>query len=94
MYDSFKNINEILAGEKEFEKFRKAINTYEVIERFSEIFPELAKIIVPVKIVKSVLFLRVDNSVWRSELNFRKELLIKKINIFFKKEIVKSIKFI
>jgi hypothetical protein len=94
MYDSFKNLNEILSGEKEFDKFRTAISSYEVIERFSEIFPELNKIIVPVKIVKSVLFLRVDNSVWRSELNFRREILIKKINVFFKKEIVKSIKFI
>lgn len=94
MYSDFRNLNEILGEEKEFEKFRNAIKEYEVIELFFEIFPELEKIIEPVRITKSILYLRVDNSVWRSELNFRKELLIKKINNHFQKNLVKSIKFI
>ena len=94
MHNGFKNINEIISGEKDFDKFRNAISELEVIEKFFEIFPEFKKVIDPVKVSKSVLFLRVDNSVWRSEINFRKELLIKKINNHFKKDLVKSIKFI
>ncbi len=91
MSDKFRNIHDIIYEEKEFEKLRSTVNDYEVIEKFYEIFPELKKIVVPVKIVKSKLFIKVDNSVWRSEINLRRELLIKKINNHLNKDVVKSI---
>lgn len=94
MFSDIRNINEILSEEGEFKKLKKAIDSYEVIEKFFEIFPDLTKVTNPVKIEKNILHLRVENSVWRSELNFRKSLLIKKINLFFGKDIVKGIKFI
>ena len=43
---------------------------------------------------KKVLFLRVENSVWRSELKFRQKLIIERINNHLKEDIIKSIKFI
>ena len=94
MYDDFKDLNEIINKNKEFEKFRSAIEKQDVINRFYEIFPDLKTVVVPVKVERKILFLRVENSVWRSELNFRKNLIIEKINLFFKGDLVKGIKFI
>jgi len=94
MYSDFKNLNEIIYNNKEFEKFRSAIAKQDVINKFYEIFPDLKTVIVPVKVERKILFLRVENSVWRSELNFRKALLIEKINSFFESDLVKGIKFI
>ena len=41
-------------------------------------FKDFEKIAVPVKVKKNVLYLRVENSVWRSELKFKEKLLLKK----------------
>ena len=94
MENNFKKFDEIFSSEKSFRNLRNAINAQEAVDKFFDVFPELAKVVVPVKNERQILYLRVDNSVWRSELNFRKELIVNKINIYFKKELVKGIKFI
>ncbi|MBU2491044.1 MAG: DUF721 domain-containing protein [Bacteroidetes bacterium] len=94
MPDDFKSLPEILGKEKAFENVRKAAKEYDILEKFLEIFPELKKVAEAVKIERGVLFLRVKNSVWRSELKFRQENLIEKINKKFNEKIIKSIRFI
>ncbi len=94
MREKIKSVFDVINEEKDFEKLRSAAKNYGVIERFGDIFPELAKITKPVKVDKKVLYLNVENSVWRSELNLRRNLIIEKINSFFKEEIIKSVKFI
>lgn len=94
MPDNFKSLPDILGKEKAFEKVRKAAKEYDVIEKFSEIFPDLKKVAEAVKIENGVLFLRVENSVWRSELKFRQTNLIDKINKKFNEKIVKTVRFI
>lgn len=94
MPDDFKSLPEILGKEKAFENVRKAAKEYDILEKFLEIFPELKKVAEAVKIERGVLFLRVENSVWRSELKFRQENLIEKINKKFNEKIIKSIRFI
>lgn len=79
MSDSFKDLNEIFNNGKEFEKFRSALAKQDVINKFDEIFPDLKTVVVPVKVDRKILFLRVENSVWRSELNFRKAFLVEKL---------------
>ncbi len=91
---NIKSINEVLEGEKEFENLRATIKNYDVVENFKYIFPELAKIAEAVKLDRKTLFLRVENSVWKSELNFQKNALIEKINKHFKEEVIKTIKFL
>jgi hypothetical protein len=93
MPKDFKSLPEILGKEKAFENVRKAAKEYDVLEKFGEIFPDLKKVAQAVKIEKGVLFLRVENSVWRSELKFRQESLIEKINKKFNEKIVKSVRF-
>ena len=91
--NSFASLDEILK-QKEFEKINAAIEENEVVEKFAEIFHDLKKIAKAKKINNKTLFLRVENAVWRSELNLNKNAIIKKINERFGKEIVKTIRFI
>lgn len=94
MPKDFKSLREVFGKEKAFEKVRAAAKEYEVLEKFSEIFPDLIKVVNAVKIEKGVLFLKVENSVWKSELKFRQTTVIEKINKTFNEPIVKTIRFI
>lgn len=91
---SFKTLNEVLDTDKELSTLKEKIKLLNVLGEFENIFPELSKIAKAVKVEKQILFLMVENSVWKSELNFQKNILIKKINNYFKEEIIKSIKFL
>ena len=93
-HSSFRTIEDVLSKEKEFLKFRESIKNYNIVDEFPKIFPELSEIAKAVKVDKKVLFLSVENSVWKSELNFRKNLVAEKINIYFGEEIIKSVKFL
>lgn len=92
--NKYKSLSEILDKEKPFEKFKTAIDGYSVVDEFHKIFPELKKVAEAKKFDASILFVRAENSVWRSELNLHKEKMISKINKFFGKNIIKNIKFI
>ncbi|NLT50947.1 MAG: DUF721 domain-containing protein [Ignavibacteria bacterium] len=93
MPDNFKSVSDVINQSEEFKNVIGFIKDYELIENFGNIFPELKKVAVPVKIIKGLLYLRVENSVWRNELKIRQELIISRINIAFNREMVKGIKF-
>jgi len=70
------------------------IKNYQVLENFSEIVGEnIAKHAKAERIESGKLFLSVTSGVWRQELSFRKEEMIKKINNYYRQEIVKDIIF-
>ncbi|MBX3006433.1 MAG: DUF721 domain-containing protein [Melioribacteraceae bacterium] len=92
--NSFKKIDEVINVENEFWLLRETANNYRVVEEFSKIFPELTVIVKAVKVEKKVLFLKTENSVWKSELNFQKNALMEKINNYFNQPIIKHIKFL
>lgn len=94
MRQRIKSVYDVINEDKEFKNFRNAAKNFDVIERFGEIFPDLEKVTKAVKVEKKTLYLHVENSVWRSELNLRQKLLIEKVNAFYKEEIIKSVKFI
>ena len=75
---------------KNFKSVRKSKFTfwYEVVgEKISEIA-------VPVKNKNGVLFIKVDDPIWRFELSRRKDELIPEINERLKKSVIKEIVFI
>lgn len=92
--NSFKKIDDVINVENEFWLLRETANNYRVVEEFSKIFPELTVIVKAVKVEKKVLFLKTENSVWKSELNFQKNALMEKINNYFNQPIIKHIKFL
>ncbi len=91
---SFRSISDVLFKEKDFRKMVSKAKEEEVVIRFSEIFPELSLISKAVKFNYGVLYLKVENSVWRSELNLKQTAMISKIKNNIKDISIKKIKFI
>ncbi len=92
MHDGFLSISEIISKEPGFEKLRRVIKQHDVISGFYKLFPDLKKIAVPVKIERKILYLKVQNAAWRSELKFNQKTIIEKINAFYQEEIIKAIR--
>jgi hypothetical protein len=94
MPEKYRSIPDVIKKDKAFSAVRKKALEYDVRSEFEKIFPELKTIAEAVKVEKNILFLHVENSVWRSELNFKKNLIIEKVNKHFDSEVVKHIKFV
>lgn len=89
-----KSFSEIFSKDETLANLRAFIQSAEVVEKFYELFPDLKKIAKAKKVDKKVLYLKVENSVWRSELKFRQKIIIDKINSHFGMELIRSVKFI
>jgi hypothetical protein len=90
----FESLSEIIKNEPGFEKLRNVMKQSAVSEDFYKIFPDLQKIAMAVKVEKKALHLKVENPAWRNELKFKEQLIINKINSFYKEERIKWIKFL
>jgi len=93
MDKGFLKLSDIIKNEPGLKGFRNTMNDLEVLDKFAELFPDLKKIARVSKVERKILFLKVENSVWRSELKFRESVIIDKINSFFGEERIKQIKF-
>ncbi len=93
MPEKFKRIGDILNENPGLAPIRKIIKQSDVIIGFYDIFPELKKVVKPVKVEKQTLFIKVENSILRSELRFQENLIVSKVNNYFKEERIKGIKF-
>ncbi len=94
MPDNFRSISDVLFKEKEFSKIVAKAKEEEIVQKFSKIFPELVEIAKAIKFNRNILFLRVENSVWRSELNLKQQAIISKIKKHFNNIKIDKIKFI
>ena len=94
MPEKFKSMSEIIYKENAFKQLVKKAKEQEVVDKFEEIFPELANVVKAVKYENKTLYLRVENSVWRSELNIKQEAIKKKIEKTITTIKVEKLKFI
>lgn len=93
MPNEFRSLKDIISKDPGLAAVRKIIKENEIEEDFEKIFPEIRKFISKIKKNKSTLILKVENSAWRSELKFREQEIIKKINEFYKEERINQIRF-
>jgi hypothetical protein len=93
MPDGFKSLKEIFNSNPGLKKIKNIIDENDVVNDFYKIFPDFKKIVKPVKIEKGIVTLKVENSVWRSELKFKETEIIEKINSFYKEKRIIKIKF-
>ncbi|GAB4287866.1 MAG: hypothetical protein Kow0098_04970 [Ignavibacteriaceae bacterium] len=93
MPEEFKSLGDFINHDSSFNGIRKTIRQMDVITRFYEIFPDLKKVAIPVKMENNKLHLKVENPAWRSELKFSETKIISKINEFLGGEIVAEIRF-
>ena len=87
------SLTEILKKDKAFSNLRKTVLQNDVITEFYNIFPHLKKTVSPINVYKGTLYLEVENSVLKNELFLQRNLMAKKINQHFNKNIIKNIKF-
>ena len=90
----FRRISDVIQKEKDFENIRRLTEAQDVLEKFVELFPEFRSVALPIRFESGTLNLKVENSVWRSELKFNQAAIIEKLNKYFKENIVKTIKFV
>lgn len=93
MTNGFKSLKEVFVTDPNLSNVRKTVKSSDVILDFYRIFPDMEKVVAPVKMDKMILMLRVENSVLRSELKFKEQQIVDKINQFYNEERVKGIKF-
>lgn len=94
MHNNFESIKDIFVSHPEFSRLRKRISEEEVIEKFYSVFPDLNLTVIPSRVEKKVLYLKVENSVLKSELKFNESVIVEKINKYFKEDRIKSIRFV
>ena len=94
MPDGFHKISEVFNSEPGLASIRKVIKQSDIVNDFENIFPELVKIAEAVKAEKKCIYLRVQNATWRSELKFREQQIINKVNNFYKEERIKYVRFV
>ena len=93
MRDGFKSLKEVYRSEPQLRNVRKIVKSSEVVIDFYKIFPDLEKIVRPQKVDKMFLKVKVENAVWRSELKFKEQEIVSKINNHYNEERIKGIKF-
>lgn len=72
----------------------KKLQQYEAVTEWAAIVgQQIAKETEPVKIEKGVLIVRVRTSVWRNELNMRKQEIMAKLNRHIGSDAIKEIRF-
>ncbi len=94
MPKDFSSLGDIIKRDPQLGGLRRILKEADVVADFERIFPDLIKIAVPVKVERQILFLRVDNAAWRSELKFKEMVIVKKINEFYGEDRIKIVKFI
>ena len=93
MPEEFKSIKEVYRRDPQLRNVRRIVKSSEVVLDFYKIFPDLEKVAKPQKVDKMFLKMRVENAVWRSELKFKEQEIVKRINNHYNEERIKGIKF-
>lgn len=93
MPDGFRSLKDVFSKEPGLYKVRSVVKSSDVVIDFHKIFPDLKNIVVPQKVDKMFLKLKVENAAWRSELKFNEREIVDKINAFYNEERIRGIKF-
>ena len=94
MHNGFMSLSEIFNTDPALARVRNIVKESDVTIEFNKVFPDLEKVAIAVKVEKMVLILRVENSAWRNELKFKENIIVDKINNYFKETRINRVKFI
>jgi len=94
MHNGFMSLSEIFNTDPALARVRNIVKESDVTIEFNKVFPDLEKVAIAVKVEKMVLILRVENAAWRNELKFKENIIVDKINNYFKETRINRVKFI
>lgn len=93
-YQSFYlSVNDAIEKIPGLKNIKEALKTSNIIIKFPEAIPELKDIAFARRFKDGILFLYVESSIWRNEINMNAEDIILRINIFLNDMRIKKIKF-
>jgi hypothetical protein len=90
---NFESLKDVFENHPGLSGVRKKVHEAEVVNDFLRIFPDMNKMIVPVKVEKKILYLRVENSVLKSEIKFNESVMVEKINRYFNDIRIEAVRF-
>jgi hypothetical protein len=93
MPDGFKSIKDIFNSDPGLKNIRSIVSENDVVNDFTLIFPDFAKVAQAIKVQNKILTLKVENAAWRNELKFKEKEILDKIKSFYGEERVNKIKF-
>lgn len=93
--DKEKPVSSLIPGIIRDRGWQKQIELHSIFPHWKEVVdPDAAEHAVPLKIVRGVLWLEVENSAWLQQLQFQKVLLLEAINGFLKKSSIRDVRFV
>jgi hypothetical protein len=94
VYHNFKGLSELIPAVSRFHGWQKKLDQHMVFLHWHKIVDkEIADHASPVKIVKNVLWLGVENSAWQQQMQYQKTYLLTVINRVLKKTFIDDIRF-
>lgn len=93
MPDGFKSIKDIFNSDPGLKNIRSIVSENDVVNDFTLIFPDFAKVAQAIKVQNKILTLKVENAAWRNELKFKEKEILDKIKSFYGEERLNKIKF-
>lgn len=94
MVEGFKSIGQVISDDSSFDKLRSVVKDSYATAVFNEIFSKSAGFIEAVSCDNGVLTVKVDSSVFKTELKVKQSEIINEINKKLSDDIVKSLKVI
>jgi hypothetical protein len=94
MHSGFMSLSEVFNSDPALAKVRNIVKESDVTVEFNKIFPDLNKVTEAVRVEKMVLILKVENAAWRSELKFKENVIVDKINKYFNETRINRVKFV
>jgi len=94
MHNGFMSLSDVFNNDPALAMVRKIVKESDVALDFAKIFPDLEKVAVAVKVENKVLILRVEISAWRNELKFKENVMVEKINSYFKETRINRVRFV
>ncbi len=87
-----KSLGDAIQAYLEYYRLRSGIDETDLRSKWAEIMgPSIAKHTTAINLKEGKLYLRLDNSALRSELQFMQSQVVEKINDFYKRDLVKSV---
>lgn len=85
-------VSDLIRGYLKSRGLESALQEFDVVQKWAEVVgPAMAEHVVPDVIENKTLFLKVSNAAWRTQVAFMKQEIVRKVNIYAGKALIKGV---